>query len=70
MQAKQALLSAGLLDDIEAAISASGDRSLQLYWLETSEFHRSHPAVLQIAEAEGLTSSQLDDLFRAAAQVV
>ncbi|QOC54122.1 hypothetical protein [Caulobacter vibrioides] len=70
MQAKQALLAAGLLDDSDAAIAASGDRSLQLYWAETSEFHRNHPAVMAIGTSQGLTSGQLDDLFRAAAQVV
>lgn len=70
MQAKQALLAADLLDDIEYAIAASNDRALQLYWAETSEFHRDHPKVAEIATSLGWTQAQLDDLFRAAAQVV
>lgn len=70
MQAKQALLAADLLDDIEEAIAASNDRALQLYWAETSEFHRDHPKVAEIATSLGWTQAQLDDLFRAAAQVV
>ncbi|WP_343698840.1 hypothetical protein [Caulobacter sp.] len=70
MQAKQALLHFGLLDQFDDAIATSGDRSLQLYWAETSEFHRNHSKVSQLGESQGLTSAQLDDLFRFAATVV
>jgi hypothetical protein len=68
MQARLALLNAGLLDQVEAAVDA-GDRALQIYWDNASHFHRDHPLLLQLAAAIGLTAEQVDQLFAAAAQI-
>jgi hypothetical protein len=64
-QAKAALLNAGLLDPVLAAIAAA-PRITQLAWAEATEFRRTSPTVLMLAGALGLTSTQLDDLFKAA----
>jgi hypothetical protein len=68
MQAKMALLAAGLLDDVEAAVSA-GSAELQIYWNEASDFHRDHPVLIGMTEALGLTAEQTDALFIAAGQI-
>ena len=70
MQAKRALLDSGLLPTVEAAIAASDDAALQLYWAEASDFHRDHPALIAMTAALGMTSGQVDDLFISAAAVV
>jgi hypothetical protein len=64
-QAKAALLQAGLLDAVLAAIAAA-PRISQLAWAEATEFRRNSPTVLSLASTLGLTSAQLDDLFKAA----
>jgi hypothetical protein len=64
-QAKAALLQAGLLDAVLAAIAAA-PRISQLAWAEATEFRRNSPTVLSLASTLGLTGAQLDDLFRAA----
>ena len=69
MQAKLALNAAGRLDQVEAGV-ASASREVQLYWAEVSEIHRDHAILAQMTTALGLTSAQVDDLFRAAAQIV
>ena len=66
-QAKLALLQAGLLDDVEAAIAASADRAVQIEWEYATEFLRDWPALLAMQPALGLTDTQIDDLFRRAA---
>lgn len=70
MQAKQALQDASLLATVDAAIAGSGDPDLQLYWAEASHFHRNHPALIAMTAALGMTSGQVDALFRAAALIV
>lgn len=70
LQAKQALLAADLLASVEAAILAGEDAALQLYWAEASHFHREHPALIAMTAALGMTSGQVDDLFRAAALII
>lgn len=67
-QAKAALLQAGLLDDIEAAVSVSADPLAELAWKEAS-FERLSPFVAQMQSIIGLTDEQLDGLFDAAALV-
>lgn len=67
-QAKLALLGAGLLDTVEAAIAAS-PRSVQIYWTESVEFRRHDPVLVAMAAELGLTAQQLDDLFAAAKQL-
>lgn len=67
-QALAALLQAGLLDDIEAYMT-SADVFTQLAWKEASVFSRSSPLVASIGALAGLTTSQMDDLFRFAATI-
>lgn len=70
-QAKLALLSAGLLDDVEAAIDAITDpatkRVAQIEWEYAQEIRRDWPFLVQLATAMGMTSTDLDELFTQAA---
>lgn len=67
-QARLALLAAGLLDDVEAAIAA-GPQAARIEWEYATEVQRDYGLVLQLAPALGLTDRQLDDLFVAAASL-
>ena len=67
-QARLALLAAGLLDSVEAAVAA-GDRTVQIEWEYATELHRAWPTLLGLAGALGLTDLQVDELFIAAAQL-
>lgn len=69
LQARLALAHAGLLAIVQTAIS-SADEQTQLYWEYASGLHRDHPLVATLSAALHLTSSQIDDLFRAAAKIV
>lgn len=70
-QARQALLLAGLLDDVQPAIDAIPDqvqRSMaQIEWDDSQEFQRERPMLIMLAAAIGLDSAQLDQLFITAA---
>lgn len=68
LQARVALLQAGLLPQVEAAVSAA-DPIIQMAWAKAIEFHRFSPTILALSAQIGLTDTQLDDLFRAAALV-
>ena len=67
-QARLALLGAGLLDDVEAAVAA-GSRATQIAWEMATVIERSSPTVVALSAALGLTSDQLDALFTAAAGI-
>lgn len=67
-QAKAALLQAGLLDQVEAAV-ANSDPITQLAWAEALGFERQSPAILGIAESLGWTAEQLDELFAKAVRI-
>ena len=67
-QARLALLSVGLLDDVEMAIAAAG-RAAQLEWEYAAVVDRSNPAVAAVQQQESLTDAQIDDLFREAAKL-
>lgn len=69
MQARLALLEAGKLDSIEAAVAAA-DAATQIYWADVSEIHRNHPVVLAVTGGVGISPEQLDELFRQAAKKV
>lgn len=69
MQLKQALLQLELLDLVEAAV-AGGPRALQIYFAETSEFHRIHPELVALATALGKTAEEIDQVFRLAATIL
>ena len=66
-QARQALLLAGLLDSVQAAISAIQDttqrRLAQIEWDDSQNFERQRPLLISLATGLGLTSAQLDQLF-------
>lgn len=67
-QARLALLKAGLLDDVEAAIAAAG-REAQLEWEYASVVERSNPVIAIVQQQQGVTDAQIDDLFREAAKL-
>lgn len=70
-QAKLALLSAGLLDDVDAAIEAIPDaatkRVAQIEWEYAQEVRRDWPLLNAVAAGMGMTDAQIDDLFTLAA---
>ena len=68
-QARAALLGAGLLSFVEAAIAASGNPLAQLAWADAQTFRRDSPTVAAMSAVLGLTDAQLDDLFRSAAGI-
>lgn len=61
-QAKLALLQAGLLDDVDAAV-AQADRATQIEWEYATEVKRDWPTISKLQVALGMTDSQIDDLF-------
>jgi hypothetical protein len=69
-QARLALLGAGNLSTINAAIAGmtgtAGDAA-RIEWDYSSSVKRTQPLVLQMGAALGLTSAQLDQLFITAA---
>ena len=67
-QARLALLSAGLLDDVEMVITTAG-RAAQLEWEYAAMVERSNPAVAIVQQQKSLTDAQIDDLFREAAKL-
>ena len=67
-QARLALLSAGLLDDVEMVIAAAG-REAQLEWEYAAVVDRSNPAVAAVQQQQALTDTYIDDLFREAAKL-
>ena len=67
-QARLALLSAGLLDDVEMVIAAAG-RAAQLEWEYAAVVERSNLAVAAVQQQESLTDAQIDDLFREAVKL-
>lgn len=75
-QARQALLLAGLLDDVPIAIAKLDDgtpegkqqmRLAQIEWEDSLEFERARPLVIEIGAAIGLDADRLDELFITAA---
>lgn len=72
-QARQALLLAGLLDSVPAALQSLPDpvqRGLALIeWEHSQEFERSRPLVVAMGPLLGLTSAQIDALFIQAASL-
>ena len=67
-QARLALLSAGLLDDVEMVIAAAG-RAAQLEWEYAAVVDRSGPIVAVVQQQKSITDAQIDDLFREAAKL-
>lgn len=67
-QARAALMAAGLLDQVEAAVSGADDFT-RLAWAEATEWRRDSPTLAVLAGGLGLDAAAVDDLFRAAAQI-
>lgn len=65
-QARLALLAAGLLDDVEGAISLAGPAA-KIEWEYAQEVQRDSGLVPAMAVALGMTDLQLDELFTLAA---
>ena len=69
-QARLALLGAGLLSTVQAAIAALTSpqkEAAEIEWEYAQEVQRNHGLVPAMAQALGMTESQIDDLFIAAA---
>ena len=66
-QAKQALLLAGLLPNVQTIIDAIPDATqkamVQLEWDESLTFERNRPLLISLATSLGLDSDGLDQLF-------
>jgi hypothetical protein len=65
-QLRLALLTTGLLDEVESAVAAAnaaGDRALGIWWEYTLEFGRDHPLVCQMAAAIGATPADVDTVW-------
>lgn len=65
-QALLALLAAGKLDAVDAAIQAA-PRAVQIAWGAAGTFERACPLIDALAPTLGLTSTQIDNLFIEAA---
>ncbi len=71
-QAQRALLDAGLLDAVEAAINALPEpprRAAKIDWEMSSTMRRDSQFVQLLSPALGMTSAQLDALFVAASKL-
>lgn len=66
-QARLALLGAGLLDDVEAAIAAMPDgpgrRAAEITWEFSQTVRRDNAVLIALSASLGLTSGELDALF-------
>ena len=75
LQARAALLQAGLLDRVDRAVNGgmlgggTSDALLKMAWAEATEFNRTSPTIAALAGLVGLDDATLDDLFRAAALI-
>lgn len=65
-QARLALLEAGLLDDINAAITQLG-QAAAIEWEYATEVRRDSPLIALVASNNSLTEQQIDNLFISAA---
>lgn len=71
-QARLALLGAGLLTSVDAAINAMPEpakSAARIEWDYSSAVQRHNGFVAQLGPALGLSSAQIDDLFRAASKL-
>ncbi|WP_050466359.1 hypothetical protein [Herbaspirillum chlorophenolicum] len=67
LQARRALLAAGLLNAVDQAAAAAGGEA-QLAWAYSATVERASPFVAALASAIGLSNEDVDELFRQAAQ--
>ncbi len=67
-QLRKALNAAGLRATVEAAVAAA-PQDVRDEWEYALEIRRDYPLMTAMAAQLGMTDAQLDDLFRAAAQL-
>lgn len=65
-QARLALLAAGLLDQVEAAVNAAGGAT-KVSWDYATQINRTDPLIMTIGASLSLTQDQIDTLFKFAA---
>jgi uncharacterized membrane protein YkvI len=65
-QARLALLSVGLLDEVEAAITTPENR---IWWEYSTIVERNHPLVDAVLIALGKSPEEIDQMFIGAAQL-
>lgn len=68
LQARRALRAAGLLQQVEAAVSAA-DEDTRGAWQYALTIERRDSALTRIAAQMGVSQAQIDDLFRSAASL-
>lgn len=72
-QGRQQMILMGLLSSVQAAIDSIPDETqrllVQSFWDDSTQYERTHPQMLQLAQAIGLTDEQLDQAFIAASQL-
>lgn len=61
-----ALDQVGKLDAVKAVVAAAGGLAADL-WLHASQFDRADPLLQQLGQAAGMTSEDIDAVFRLAA---
>lgn len=69
LQARLALLGAGLLQAVEDHIAAAEDPRLSMIWAEATEWRRDSPTIAAIGAALEMSEEQIDELFRAAGSI-
>jgi hypothetical protein len=67
-QGRMALADAELLSDVEAAVAAA-DAKTQVAWEYALEWKRLSPMIATLGAALNLTDAEIDDLFKAAAEI-
>jgi hypothetical protein len=67
-QARLALLNAGLLDAVEAAI-ANAPPAVRITYEDATEWWRDDPLIASLSASLGLTTEQVDDLFLQASRL-
>lgn len=68
-QAQMALFNAGLLDDLEAIISAHPYRPVRIWYNSANIWERSNPYISMLAPELNLTEEQINGLFAEAAKL-
>jgi len=68
-QGRVALSDAGLLANVETAIAAA-DEKTKVAWEYALEWKRNSPMITSLATALNMADTQVDDLFKAASQIV
>lgn len=67
-QGRVALSNAGLLAQVEAAIQSADDKT-KIAWEYAILWERMSPMILSLSSALGLSETQVDDLFKQAAEI-